>query len=87
MPAMPQLTKLERLELENIMLNVALEKERENGLVLRLNMVKENIKRHESNLNIWKERFNIKLKKIGLDLTKVSINADTGSVDLLSNSS
>lgn len=76
----PQLSKEERLELQNIMLRMALEQERIGRLEAEVISAQREFKYQESRLKVWQGSFGGKLKGIGLSIEQVDIDAETGKV-------
>lgn len=81
----PQLTDLERLELQTLLLKLTVERERTERFSLLANISRSNIDMCQDNLNIWNKKFNEKLIEVGLDMSRVHIDADTGAVTLVRN--
>lgn len=81
----PQLTESEQLQLQNILLRIALEKSRAENYEIKLMDARSKVIENQQKLEEWNKKFNVKLNEIDLDLSKVGINADTGEVTLLSN--
>lgn len=78
----PQLSKEERLELQNIMLRMALEKERISRLEAEIVSAQKEFKYQESRLKVWQGTFSGKLKGSGLSIEQVDIDAETGRVSV-----
>lgn len=76
----PQLERHEQMELQNIMLRLALEGERIKNLEFEIGVAKGEMKKHEGSLKLWKGRFDAKLRACGVTIEQVDINAETGSV-------
>lgn len=84
----PDLTDSEKLELQNIMLHMALESERVEKYEMQAMLSRREIKHYESKINDWKNQFENKLKENGFNditINMLDINAETGKVKLLSN--
>jgi hypothetical protein len=78
----PQLTEHERLTLHDIMTSIALESERIEKYKIMTNMCSRNIEALSGRLNGWKDSFNQRLNEVGLDISRVDIDSDTGRVIL-----
>jgi len=79
----PQLSKDERLELQNIMLRMALEQERIKRLEAESATANKEFRYQESRLKVWQGSFSGKLKASGLSIEQVDINAESGKVTAL----
>lgn len=81
---LPQLDKGERLELQNIMLKMALEQERIMRFEAQISTARKEIKYQESRMQIWQASFGGKLKASGTNLTieQINIDAETGVVSV-----
>lgn len=79
----PQLTKDEQLELQNIMLRMALEKERIDNLNMKIELTCKEMNKQEQRLSAWQTRFNNKLVKAGTSIEQVDIDAESGRVSIL----
>ena len=82
----PQLSEVEKLILQNLMLRIALEEKHIDSHEVKIMMAKININKYKKDLDEWNTTFNERLKKFDLDLSKVFIDADTGAVTLLNES-
>ena len=84
MTKVPNLEKSEQLELQNIMLRMALEQER---LAKYDRMASESQRTYavcQTQLSEWNKKYSKeKLEPMGLDITRVGIDADTGEVSIL----
>lgn len=80
----PQLDRQERIELQNIMLRLALEGERIKNLENDIKMARGEMIKQEGNLRLWKGKFDAKLRQCGLTIEQVDINAENGKVMVLS---
>ena len=78
--AYPKLTKLERLELHNFLLKINVDVERINKHRLEIQNAEERIQQNKYMVKQWNERFGQKLKKLGFDINKVAIDAETGEI-------
>lgn len=78
----PQLEKGERLELQNIMLRMALEQERIGALKLQIQSCQRELEYQESRLKVWQSGFSGKLKKHDLSIEQLDIDAETGKVSI-----
>ena len=79
----PQLDKVERLELQNIMLRMALERERIGRLEAEVATARKEFKHQESRLKVWQGSFNGKLKATDISIEQVDIDAESGKVTAL----
>ncbi|MGW8177918.1 MAG: hypothetical protein ACWGQW_03875 [bacterium] len=79
----PQLDQQERIELQNIMLRLALEGEKIKNLENEIKVAKGEMLKQEGHLKIWKGRFDAKLRQCGVTIEQVDIDAETGSVSIL----
>ncbi len=79
----PQLSKEERLELQNIMLRMALEQERVGRLEAEISSARKEFQAQVLRLKMWQGAFSCKLKAIGLSIEQVDIDAESGKVTVL----
>jgi hypothetical protein len=79
----PQLGKEERLELQNIMLRMALENERVGRLEAEISSARKEFQSQELRLKMWQGAFSGKLKATGLSIEQVDIDAESGKVTIL----
>ncbi|MCK5601178.1 hypothetical protein KAR91_04890 [Candidatus Pacearchaeota archaeon] len=77
---LPKLVQEEKLELQNIMLRVALEQQRIEKYEACINTAKKELRSLEERLDAWNYVFNIKLKEQGFDISQVEIDAETGEI-------
>ena len=81
---LPQLSQIDQLELENIMLHLALEQgniEKHEEIIVN---ARKNFARYQERLSAWNKAYNERLKPLGLDMSQIGIEADTGKVYLMS---
>jgi len=76
-----KLTRVQQLELQNIMLKLALEHERIENLSSQIGAARKSQMEQQIALESWKRRFNVKLQKIGTSIDKVDVDAETGAVE------
>jgi hypothetical protein len=81
MADLPQLENEERLELSNILLRIQLMEERKIRLGAEISLVNNEIDKQKIELNTWNAKFNVKLIAANTSIDKVSIDADSGSVE------
>jgi hypothetical protein len=77
---LPSLENTERLELEVIMLRMALEQEKVEKYEKLILDSKKSFAQYQQKLESWNKVYNEKLKLLGLDISQVGIEADTGRV-------
>lgn len=80
-PTKMNLTYIEKLELQNIMYRMQLKNERLSWLEKEHHDTKIDISDLNEELNRWNKKFNKKLKKNGLSIENVNIDAETGEVE------
>lgn len=80
----PQLDRDERLELQNIMLKMALEQERVMRFESQISSAQKEVKYQESRMKLWQVSYDKKLKDLGIELTvdQINIDAETGIVSI-----
>ena len=78
--ALPKLDKEEQLELQNIMLRIALEQQRIEKYEAKISIAKKELKGLEGYIEAWNLSFGLKLKEHGLDISQVEIDAETGEI-------
>lgn len=78
----PRLDRSEQIELQNIMLRLALEGERIRNFESEIKTARGEIIRQKGYLTIWKDKFNTKLSKYGITIEQVDIDAETGVVNI-----
>jgi len=83
MTDIPQLEIIEKLELENIMLRMALESERLNKYEMMRAESNKTLNIYQGKLEAWNKGFENRLKPLGLTMADIGIDAETGKVFLL----
>jgi hypothetical protein len=78
----PPLSECEQLQLQNIMLKMALAQTSLEKQRYTIDNLKHELAEYQTHLTLWKQKFNDKLKAIGLDITQVTIDAETGKITL-----
>jgi hypothetical protein len=76
----PQLIDIERLELQNLLLKINIDVERIKRFELEIRNARDRVKNSELLITAWNQKFNTKLHEVGLDISKVDINAENGEV-------
>lgn len=81
------LNKIERLELQNIVLRMQLQQEKIENLNLQRLYAGETMNNLRNKLADWNKKFESKrLSKHNLKISDVDINTDTGEIELVKNS-
>ena len=80
MKDLPQLDQMERLELENIMLRMALESEKLAKYEMLHSESKKAMDQYQKKLETWNKKYEAKLKPLGVTMADIGIDAETGKV-------
>ncbi len=81
--SIPSLTKVEQLTLQKILLHMQVENERLENYNLKISISKSRLGGLEEDLSDWNRKLGAKLKRFGLKISDISIDADTGIVSVL----